>query len=459
MKEKLLIHQEVNLPNEFDIKDFKLFYRDIDLLRLSKKYGTPLRFTYLPSILEKINEMQSNFKMAIEKTSYQGTYTYYYCTKSSHFQHVIKKAMQSDIGIEISSAYDIDLIKSLIEDGYVKKGTKIICNGYKTPDYQSGIMSLIKEHHCSVTPMIDSHSELIYYLENRYSDTSFHVGIRVNLSFLSAYTKESRFGLSPEDIIAYYQREIKHHQRITLTTLHFFNENGLVSGDKYWDVLEEIVRFYCKLKRFNPHLTTLDIGGGMPFQSGINEDFDIPLLVRRIVSTIGHICQQECVPEPDIVTEFGKYTVAEATTTIFKIQEKKHGQTINWAIIDGSFITHLPDTWAIQQEYPVFAVNNLQEENRPFILGGLTCDSADFYPNVKENETVMLPDSDQEQFVAFMHTGAYQEALSGFGGVNHCLIPSPKHIIIDKRDDDELEFKTFSEKQTSSQLLKILGYR
>lgn len=459
MKEKLLIHQEVNLPNEFDIKDFKLFYRDIDLLRLSKNYGTPLRFTYLPSILEKIDEMKSNFKKAIQKTSYQGTYTYYYCTKSSHFQHIIKKAIQSDVGIEISSAYDIDLIKSLIEDGYVKKGTKIICNGYKTPDYQIGIMSLIKQDHCSVTPMIDSHSELIYYLENINSDIRIQVGIRVNLSFLSAYTLESRFGLSPEDIIVYYQRDIKHQQQVSLTTLHFFNENGLVSDDKYWDVLEEMVRFYCTLKRLNPNLTTLDIGGGMPFQSAVNEVFDIPLLVNRIVSTILYICQQECVPEPDIVTEFGKYTVAEATTTIFKILEKKQGKTINWAIIDGSFITHLPDTWAIQQQYPVYAVNNLQEENRPFILGGLTCDSADFYPNIKKNKTIMLPDSDKEQFVAFMHTGAYQEALSGFGGVNHCLIPSPKHIIIDNGDNDKLEFTTFTEQQKSSQLLKILGYR
>ncbi|MEN5055533.1 arginine decarboxylase [Sphingobacterium kitahiroshimense] len=459
MKEKLLIHQEVNLPNAFDIKDFKLFYRDIDLFRLSKKQGTPLRFTYLPSILEKIDEMKSNFNKAIRKASYQGTYTYYYCTKSSHFQHIIKKALQADIGIEISSAYDIDLIQSLIEDGHVKKGTKIICNGYKTSDYQRGIMSLIKQNHCAVTPMVDSPSELIYYCNNINSNTSQNVGIRVNLSFLSAYPKESRFGLSPEDIITCYQRDIKHNQQITFTTLHFFNENGLSSDDQYWDVLEAIVRFYCQLKRLNPHLTTLDIGGGMPFQSTANDNFDIPYLVRRIVSTILGICQQECVPEPDIVTEFGKYTVAEATTTIFKIQEKKQGEKINWGIIDGSFITHLPDTWAIQQEYPVFAVNNLQEENRPFILGGLTCDSADVYPNVKEHKTVMLPHSDQEQFVAFMHTGAYQEALSGFGGVNHCLIPSPKHIIIDQGDNDELEFTTFSEKQTSDQLLQILGYR
>lgn len=53
MKEHLLIQEVIDLPEDFHIKDFKLFYRDIDLLRLSKKNGTPLRFTFLPDIEEK----------------------------------------------------------------------------------------------------------------------------------------------------------------------------------------------------------------------------------------------------------------------------------------------------------------------------------------------------------------------------------------------------------------------
>lgn len=459
MKENLLIHQEIELPDEFDIKDSRLFYRDIDLLKLSKEYGTPLRFTFLPSILEKIDAMKTYFKQVLKETDYRGNYTYYYCTKSSHFQHVVKKAVQSDIGIEISSAYDIELLKALIEDGNIKPGTKVICNGYKTPEYQDGIVSLIQKDHCSVLPMIDSKSELQFYLNKLVDLNTIQIGMRLNLSFLTSYINESRFGLSPKDVITLYENDIKKNKGITLTTLHFFNEKGMTENSDYWDVLEEIVRFYCQLKRINPHLTTLDIGGGMPFRSNTDSSFDLHFLVRRIVSTIRYVCQNECIPEPDIITEFGKYTVAEATTTIFKIHEKKQGEEINWAIIDGSFITHLPDTWAIQQEYPVLPINNLQEEQSPFVLGGLTCDSADFYPNTKNNEFVMLPNSHEEQYIAFLHTGAYQEALSGFGGVNHCLIPSPKHIVIDKDIDDNLEFSIFSEKQTSDNLLKILGYR
>lgn len=459
MNEELLIHQEIELSDEFDIKSDQLFYRNIDLLKLAKDYGSPLRFTFLPAISDQIEMMKMYFQKAMERRDYHGQYSYYYCTKSSHFEHILKKAIQSDIGIEISSAYDIDLIRSLIKAGNITPGTPIICNGYKTPEYQAGITAMIQQGYCSVMPIIDSSTELNYYLHESKGLAPIKIGIRLNLSFIAGYDRKSRFGLSPEDIVSFYQREISKNDKLVLTTLHFFNEKGMDNSDDYWDVLEEIVRFYCQLKRWNPDLITLDIGGGMPFRSNINSDFDLSFLVDRIISTIQTICHEEAVMEPNIITEFGKYTVAEATATIFRVIEKKTAEDFNWAIIDGSFITHLPDTWAIHQEYPVLPINNWNKNVKPFILGGLTCDSADYYPNTPGNESILLPDTEEEQFIAFLHTGAYQEALSGFGGVNHCLIPSPKHLIIDRNSNNELEYTVFSEKQNSEQLLNILGYR
>ena len=41
-------------------------------------------------------------------------------------------------------------------------------------------------------------------------------------------------------------------------------------------------------------------------------------------------------------------------------------------------------------------------------------------------------------YLGFFHTGAYQDAISGYGGIKHCLIPSPKHVIIDKDEDGNL---------------------
>jgi len=60
--------------------------------------------------------------------------------------------------------------------------------------------------------------------------------------------------------------------------------------------------------------------------------------------------------------------------------------------------------------------------------------------------------------LAFFNTGAYQETIGGFGGLQHCLIPSPKHLLIDKDEEGNLITKVFSEQQKSEDLLKILGY-
>jgi arginine decarboxylase len=48
-------------------------------------------------------------------------------------------------------------------------------------------------------------------------------------------------------------------------------------------------------------------------------------------------------------------------------------------MIDGSFITQLPDSWGLNQKYIMLAVNNWDEAYQGISLGGLTCDSMDYY--------------------------------------------------------------------------------
>jgi arginine decarboxylase len=62
-------------------------------------------------------------------------------------------------------------------------------------------------------------------------------------------------------------------------------------------------------------------------------------------------------------------------------------------------------------------------------------------------------------YIGFFHTGAYQETVGGFGGLQHCLIPCPKHIIISKNGNGALDFEVFEEEQSSEKVLKLLGYK
>ena len=61
-------------------------------------------------------------------------------------------------------------------------------------------------------------------------------------------------------------------------------------------------------------------------------------------------------------------------------------------------------------------------------------------------------------YIGFFHTGAYQESLGGYGGIQHCLIPAPKHVLIDRNEDGEITTRLFAPEQSSESMLKVLGY-
>ena len=95
-------------------------------------------------------------------------------------------------------------------------------------------------------------------------------------------------------------------------------------------------------------------------------------------------------------------------------------------------------------------------------IGGITCDSDDYYNNESHVNQVYLPDKDRTPedplYIGFFHTGAYQESIGGYGGIQHCLIPAPKHVIIDRDEDGEVSTRLFAKEQSAKSMLKILGY-
>ena len=61
-------------------------------------------------------------------------------------------------------------------------------------------------------------------------------------------------------------------------------------------------------------------------------------------------------------------------------------------------------------------------------------------------------------FIGFFNTGAYQETIGGYGGLQHCLIPAPKHVLIHKDANGIIRTERFRGQQRSEDFLKILGY-
>ena len=105
-------------------------------------------------------------------------------------------------------------------------------------------------------------------------------------------------------------------------------------------------------------------------------------------------------------------------------------------------------------------VNRWNSSYERVLLGGLTCDSDDYYNSEQHINAIYLPAFRENEplYIGFFNIGAYQESIGGFGGLQHCLIPQPKHLLIDKDADGNLVTTVFSEQQEHTDFLKILGY-
>ncbi|RZT00261.1 arginine decarboxylase [Aquimarina brevivitae] len=458
-----LIDQTYYFPQEeFKLKGDSqtLTFHDIDLMELVEQYGAPLKFTYLPKISENIQKAKGWFANAFKKHNYKGNYHYCYCTKSSHFEHILQEALKNDIHIETSSAFDINIIENLKAKGKIKNDAYVICNGFKREQYINNIARLINNGHENCIPIIDNYEEIDLLSEEINDD--FKIGIRIASEEepkFEFYT--SRLGIGYRNIVPFYNEQIKDNEKVELKMLHFFINTGIRDTAYYWNELLKCLKVYIRLKKICPTLDSLNIGGGFPTKNSLAFEYDYQYMIDEIINQINIACQEAEVPVPDIFTEFGSFTVGESGGAIYEVlYQKQQNDREKWNMINSSFITTLPDTWAINKRFIMLAINRWNDEYERVLLGGLTCDSDDYYNSEQHMNAIYLPKykKDKPLYIGFFNTGAYQETIGGYGGLQHCLIPQPKLVLVDKDENGNLTTRLYREQQRSEELLQILGY-
>jgi arginine decarboxylase len=445
---------------EFKVIDNELYFHDIPMMDVIKQYGTPLKISYLPKISHQIQKAKKIFAVAMAKSLYDGKYNYCYCTKSSHFSFVIEEALKNDIHLETSSAFDINIIEEMYNAGKITKDKFIICNGYKRPQYIENIVRMVENGFENLICVLDNPTEMAAL--NEMTNSTVKVGIRIAAEEepkFEFYT--SRLGMGYKDIVPFFIKNLQDNPKMELKMLHFFINTGIRDTAYYWNELSKCVNVYCALKRICPTLDSLNIGGGFPIKDSLTFDYDYEYMAEEIIAQVKSMCNNSGVKEPNIFTEFGSFTVGESGAVLFEIiDQKKQNDREKWNLIDSSFMTTLPDSWAINKRFIMMALNNWEREYERVLLGGLTCDSDDFYNAEAHQNAIYLPTYDKErpQYIGFFHTGAYQESIGGYGGIQHCLTPAPKHVIIDRDENGEYFTKLFAKEQSYKSMLKILGY-
>ncbi|HAG15187.1 MAG TPA: arginine decarboxylase [Bacteroidales bacterium] len=459
-----LVEQSYYFPQEgFDLRNDYLTFHGISLKYLIEKYGTPFRFIYLPKIGEQIKKARNLFNRAIRNNDYDGKYHFCYCTKCNHFHHVISEALKHKVNLETSSSFDIDLILNLYKNKQIDKNRIIVHNGYKTDEYIIKIVDLVKTGFKNSIVVLDSVNELSRLVKFAKGD-KIKIGLRMAIDEepQSAYYT-SRLGIRHTEMLEFFNKNIKGNKNVELQMFHFFVDSGIKDTLYYWGEFQKALKLYIELQKQCNTLDSFNLGGGFPIRNQLGFEYSYEYMINEIVKSIKDATDAENVPNPDIYTEFGRYTVGESGAIIFKVlEQKQQNDTESWYIIDNSLMNTIPDAWSIHEKFILLPINKWHNEYARINIGGISCDHSDYYNSEDLNQQVMLPkyaEKDEEPlYLGFFHTGAYQDSISGYGGIKHCLIPSPKHVIIDRDDKGNFVDYVYRQEQSVGEMFKILGY-
>jgi len=421
--------------NDFNTQYFD-FNKDGDLIikeghniynvkYLAEKFGTPLEILMPFVIEERLEDFLDSTVAYSKKIGYKGKFYYHYPMKVNQSKEIVMSIVGEGAHLETSSFNELWLVKKMIEQEKFNPNIRVLCSGPKTDKYIN-LIDELQHRGLKIIPIIEGPNELKFLQYSKYD-----VGVRLDMPIKtdSYWNKPiDRFGFSAKDIL-------KMETFKNLKIMHYHIGSQI---EKLLDVLVPIkyaLDVYFKLKEKNPSLDTLDIGGGMPIPYTRTKKYSAEKILEKILELVKKESEKRGVPHPNLICEWGRYMVAPAQITVYKVIDtksisNKKSPARKWYILDGSFMNDLLDTWAINQKWAISPVNCKRDNDLNEVwLAGSSCDSDDVYKG--KDGVLELPDhdvnKDDAMYIAVYDTGAYEDSLSA----QHCLLSAPMKIIIE----------------------------
>ena len=434
-------HFDINPDGELVVREGNFQYNVYDIV---KKYGTSTEIVF-PTIIEnRVRDLIDTFNAYIKILGYRGRFYYHYAMKANQNKEFVLPVIAEGANLDVSSANELFLVKRMIEQDKFNTKIRVTCNGPKTERY-IGLIEELKNRGLIIIPIIENYDEL-----ERLKKFKGEVGVRVNMDIkIDAHfdKKYNRFGFLEEELLRLGKIR-------NLSILHYHISSQIEKIDGFLKPLKRAMGIYHKLKEKNPGLDTLNIGSGaaIPFEKG-KKLYSLKNLVNQIIKIAKNESDRLQMRHPNLIVEWGRYVVAPAQITLFKILTEKaiaNRDDKKWYVMNGSFINDLADTWGIHQRWHIIPINFLSDKKLNKVwLGGSSCDSDDKY--TASGSYVVLPQlSDADDlYIAVLDTGAYQDSLAS----HHCLLSSPMKLIATNG-----EIKIARKRETPEEIGKLFGW-
>jgi len=438
-----------------------------DIVNEVKKLGfsTPMVIRFKDIVQNRAERIIKAFADLKKQIGYSGNYTLIYPVKVNQYKAVVDSTLniKDCRGLEAGSKPELLAVLSLIKDNK----TPIVCNGYKDREYIKTAL-IAKKLGRNITIVIEKMPEAKYVIEvAKELDVKPLLGVRFRLALTLAGKwahsggEKSKFGLNTTQVLELVKLLKSNNLLDSLHLLHCHQGSQIANVKDIFHYINELSTTYVELYRLGVPLIITDIvevesvvGEEVPEVKSNDEDLleleDLLDLFDKL--PINEIFSSSILAIESIQNRFAdgklpieKRAIAEQLFSHIKLKlikklnreyrahrdlyDRLDEDLAKKVIANFSLFQSMPDSWAIQQLFPVMPLTHLNQEPRMrAIIEDITCDSdgkISNYLDYQGNEpSIKLPlyDAQDPYLLAVFLVGAYQEIMGNlhnlFGPVN-----------------------------------------
>ena len=407
------------------VKHNNLYFADVNVCDMAKKYGTPL---YLMDE-ERIRRNCRIYVNAMCKY-FGDNAKALYASKAASFKRIYEIIREEGMGIDVVSSGEI---YTALKAGFDLSEAYFHSNNKTDEDIEYAINNGIgyfvvdNEEELNVINTVAEHKGIIQPVLLRLTPgIDPHTYEAINTGKV-----DSKFGSAIEtgqaEKITVLSISCKN---IKLVGFHCHFGSLVFDSDVYMAASEIMLDFIADMKnKYGFETEILDIGGGYGVRYTENDPvIDIDANIKQVSEKIKSHCAKLNISVPAIRMEPGRSIVADAGMTLYTAGTVKiiPGYK-SYVSIDGG-MTDNPRFALYKSSYTLFAANKMNEEcDFECSVVGRCCESGDI---IQEN--VKLPSSvTRGDIIAVLTTGAYNYSMSS----NYNRIGKPPVVMLSNGKD------------------------
>lgn len=312
----LIVRPAEGDPRHADIK------RIVDDL-VARRVKLPFLIRFPQIFAAQVRKMNQSFRAAMKEFDYKGEHRAVFPLKVNQRRQVIEayleEASKHNYGLEAGSKPELYAAIAMEQ----APDSLLVCNGFK----DDGFIDLAfvgTQVGKNVVIVIEKLNELPKVIE-RVKATGVRpmVGMRVRLytrgsgRWEKSGGEQSKFGLTTTELLQAIKMLSEAGLTDLLRVLHFHIGSQITQIKRVKAGVKEAARVYAKIRKMGIDVDHLNVGGGAgvdydgsktSFESSVN--YTLQEFANDVIYMIKSVCQEENVPEPNVITESGRVLVA-----------------------------------------------------------------------------------------------------------------------------------------------------